>query len=142
MQILEALVSSIPQAQLGEMIAKYESERIGVGGSTGDADVDERSQDGPTKIENPGSCAAQLEQAIHEKAQAPRQNYLMLGRKLCEHIKRNQISHCTTESILQIVNEITGSRRPEKAQPEPQVNNSPFGGFAVRKPAEGAVGMA
>ena len=56
-----------PIQQLSAILAKHSSERIGVGGSTGDSDVGEQSSQSSTSQKNPGDVAISIEQALFEK---------------------------------------------------------------------------
>lgn len=117
---------------MSQIMQKYNSDRIGVGGSTGDADVGEQSQ-GSVPIKNPGESAAQIEQALFEKIGSGGQ-YTIMAKKLVEHIKKNQVPLEECEDIQALVSLVTNPRRGGKQPPAEgsSVNNNPFGGFQVK----------
>ena len=74
-----------------QMLTKYDQERMGVGGSTGDSNTGEQSQDSNVWDRNPAETAIVVETVVFDSTQqnSSGNQYKMLARKVCEHLKKS-----------------------------------------------------
>ena len=96
------------QRQIVQIIAKYDQERMGVGGSTGDSDTGEQSQANQWD-RNPGESAINLETVIFEfsMSDSTSSQYKMLARKVCDHLSKQGSNRSLDKSDAeQIVDQV------------------------------------